>query len=219
MWKLIFATLLAVLLFSSGVIIYTERDKRNFIESLPKPPTNVTAPEVEQPRSVDALPSSADQPVVEQVATEGETTPDQHVSYDYDWRTDDVHPDYNHDYDREPWVNMDTAKDEPPIPEDEAMRKSLIERFGDIPQVHAHVEFHRIRSERNLTLDEEIVHLEAMLFLFPNEATRKTLVLAKWERANGFILPTAADLEYFKSEGITVLYNGDGSLKKITTKY
>ena len=217
MWKFIFTTLV-VLLFVSGIIIYTEWDKRKFLESLPEPPTNVTVPEVEQPRRVDALPSSVHQPVVEQVEAEGETIPDEHVSDDYDWRTDnDAH--HVHNPDPDSWVHKDTAKDEPPLPESEEMLQSLIERFGDIPQVHTHVEFHRIRSERNLTLDEEIVHLEAMLFLFPNEATRKTLVLAKWEKANGFILPTQADVEYFKSEGITVLYNEDGSLNKITTKY
>ncbi len=217
MWKFIFATL-AVLLFVSGMIIYTEWDRRKFLESLPEPPTNVTVPEVEQPRSVDALLSPVHQPVGEQVETEGETTPEQHASDDYNWRTDnDAH--HVHNPERDLSVHKDTAKDEPPLPESDEMLQSLIERFGDMPQVHTHVEFHRIRSERNLTLDEEIVHLEAMLFLFPNEATRKTLVLAKWEKANGFILPTQADLEYFKSEGITVLYNEDGSLKKITTKY
>ena len=219
MRKLIFATFV-VLLFCSSVIIYTEWDKKRFLKSLPEPPINVKAPEVEQPSRVDDL-SSLDAPhVVVQVRTERQTTPLQQDPDDYDWRTDDeAHHDHNHDHDHDPWVNKDLANDEPPMPDQNDMLKSLIEKFGDIPQVHAHVEFHQIRSERDLTLDEEIAHLEAMLFLFPNEATRKTLVLAKWEKANGFVLPTEADLEYFKSEGITVLYNEDGSLKKITTKY
>ena len=95
----------------------------------------------------------------------------------------------------------------------------LIERFGDIPEVHAYMEYdRRVRTGQEIPLEEDIAYLEAMQFLFPNEATRKTIVLKKWELENGFILPTAADLEYFKSEGITVLYHKDGSLKKITTK-
>lgn len=217
MRKLIFATFVVLLSFSS-IIIYIEWDTKKFLKSLPEPPINVKAPEVEQPSRVNDLPSLDDPHVMVQVRTERQTTPLQHGSDDHDWRTDDeTH--HNHDHDHDPWENKDAVTDEPPMPDQNDMLKSLIEKFGDIPQVHTHVEFHQIRSERDLTLDEEIAHLEAMLFLFPNEATRKTLVLAKWEKVNGFVLPTEADLEYFKSEGITVLYNEDGSLKKITTKY
>ena len=219
MRKLVFATCV-VLLFVSSVIIYTEWDKKRVLKSLPEPPSDVKVPEVEQPSGVEALPSLEDNsPVEVQVITERQVTPLQQRSDDYDWRTDDGgHHDHNHDHNHDPWVNKNLVKDEPPMPDKSDMLNSLIEKFGDIPQVHTHVEFHQIRSERELTLDEEIVHLEAMLFLFPDEATRKTLVLAKWEKANGFVLPTEADLEYFKSEGITVLYNEDGSLKRITTK-
>ena len=222
MRKLIFATFVVVL-FCSSVIIYTEWEKKSFLKSLPEPPINMKTPEVEQPSRVDDLSPSDASHVVVPARTERQTTPLQQDPDDYDRRTndddrrtnDEVHQDHNPD----PSISENLATDEHPMPAQNDMLKSLIERFGDIPQVHTHVEFHQIRSERDLTLDEEIVHLETTLFLFPNEATRKTLVLAKWEKANGFVLPTEADLEYFKSEGITVLYNEDGSLKKITTKY
>ena len=143
------------------------------------------------------------------------------------WRIE-PHPD-NHKHVRksDPWRNNDAAMQESLHPEamsDEELGKQtlnqLIERFGDIPEVHAYMEYdRRVRTGQEIPLEEDIAYLEAMQFLFPNEATRKTIVLKKWELKNGFILPTAADLEYFKSEGITVLYHKDGSLKKITTKY
>ena len=143
------------------------------------------------------------------------------------WRIEPHQDNHKHARKSDPWRNNDAATQESLPPEamsDEELGEQtlnqLIERFGDIPEVHAYMEYdRRVRTRQEIPLEEDIAYLEAMQFLFPNEATRKTIVLKKWELKNGFILPTAADLEYFKSEGITVLYHKDGSLKKITTKY
>ena len=230
MQKLAYAAIV-VLLVVGGIIIYAEWEKKNFTERLPKLPDAVEAPTAsptEEPSSpVERVPTPEHHDATEQAGPDSETTGGQPPTEHYDWRTE-PHPDnHEHAWKSDPWTNNDAATQESLHPEamsDDALGEQtlnqLIERFGDIPEVHAYMEYHRrVRTGQEIPLEEDIAYLEAMQFLFPNEATRKTIVLKKWELKNGFILPTAADLEYFKSEGITVLYHKDGSLKKITTKY
>lgn len=230
MQKLAYAAIV-VLLVVGGIIIYAEWEKKNFTERLPKPPEVVEAPaasSAEKPSPlVERAPTPEHHDATEQADPDSEITGGQSPIEHYDWRTE-THPD-NHKHARksDPWRNNDAATQESLPPEamsddelGEQTLNQLIERFGDIPEVHAYMEYdRRVRTGQDILLEEDIAYLEAMQFLFPNEATRKTIVLKKWELKNGFILPTAADLEYFKSEGITVLYHQDGSLKKITTKY
>ena len=63
-----------------------------------------------------------------------------------------------------------------------AQYNQLLERFGDIPEVHTYMEYMR---NPPMTIDEDIAGLEATIHLFPYGSTRRTLALFKWMKANG----------------------------------
>ncbi len=63
-----------------------------------------------------------------------------------------------------------------------AQYNQLLERFGDIPEVHTYMEYMR---NAPMTIDEDIAGLEAANHLFPYGSTRRTLALYKWMKANG----------------------------------
>ena len=94
-----------------------------------------------------------------------------------------------------------------------AVYNQLLERFGDIPQVHTYMEYSRKTTNNTpMTLDEKISGLEAMNHLFPSGSTRRTLVYYKWMQANGgyYDNPFAqgiisdADIKELQNSGITV---------------
>lgn len=109
-----------------------------------------------------------------------------------------------------------------------AIYNQLLKRFGDIPQVHTHMKYMRMRQQNiRLTLDEQIENLEAGLHLFPNGSTRRTLTYHIWMRDKGLTpqtvpdMMTEADIKYLRSEGISIerepAGNGGYDLK-ISTK-
>ena len=63
-----------------------------------------------------------------------------------------------------------------------AQYNQLLERFGDIPEVHTYMEYMR---NPPMTIDEDIAGLEAANHLFPYGSTRRTLAFFKWMKANG----------------------------------
>ena len=65
-------------------------------------------------------------------------------------------------------------------------RAVLLERFGDIPQVHIVVEDERKqRLGLSQTHDELIAYLEALYYLFPREETLRSLKHARERKAEG----------------------------------
>ena len=87
----------------------------------------------------------------------------------------------------------------------------LLERFGDIPQVHTFMEYSRKnRDITPMTLDEKIAGLEAMNHLFPSGSTRRTLLYYQWMKTKGGRyeavnqILTPADLKYLRDSGIKV---------------
>ena len=113
----------------------------------------------------------------------------QEVTNGYDWREDTVSvPDVSASG-SDPWQNQESLEetedngtlitDPETMPPDElwdAIRNQLIEKFGDIPQVYQFTEMNR-KMEKHIpiTLDERIVGMEAALYLFPAEGTRRHL--------------------------------------------
>lgn len=94
-----------------------------------------------------------------------------------------------------------------------AVYNQLLEKFGDIPQVHTFMEYSRkTTNNAPITLEERIAGLEAMNHLFPAGSTRRTLVYYKWMQANGgyYDNPFAqgiisdADIKELQNSGITV---------------
>ena len=99
----------------------------------------------------------------------------------------------------------------------------LLEKFGDIPEVHTYMAYMRNGSKNvHLTIDEEIAGLEAMNHLFPSGSTRRTLVFFKWMKANGGYdaFEQGIPVEELQDLGITVEENetDDGWGYIISTK-
>ena len=87
------------------------------------------------------------------------------------------------------------------------------EQFGysEASTTYAKLQAKRMSGEK-LTLDESIARLEASLYLWPNEHTRKSLILKKWLQSKGpsydHIYSDEAIAE-LKELGIPVVYSGD----------
>ena len=90
------------------------------------------------------------------------------------------------------------------------------EQFGysEASTTYAKLETKRMSGEQ-LTIDEEVARLEAKLYLYPNEATRKSLIVNKWLQSKG---PSYDDVHSdqaiaeLKELGIPVVYRGDAMI-------
>ena len=72
-------------------------------------------------------------------------------------------------------------------------------------------------SGEKLTLDEKVASTEAMLYLWPNEYTRRSLILQKWVQSKGPNFPprdgfSDEDIAELKDLGISVVYRGDAMI-------
>ena len=104
-----------------------------------------------------------------------------------------------------------------------AIHEHLLERFGDIPEVHAMTEFQRKKDENiGMSLDEQLEGHRAIYKLFPSESTRKSIALLEWARSKGPSHKsvehiTSADIEHLRSLGISVetkdVGDGGGNIK------
>ena len=86
----------------------------------------------------------------------------------------------------------------------------LLEKFGDIPQVHTFMEYSRKTTDNTpMTLDERIAGLEAMNHLFPSGSTRRTLLFFKWMKTKGGYnaFDQGVDVKELRDLGITVEIN------------
>ena len=83
--------------------------------------------------------------------------------------------------------------------------------YSEASTTYAKLQAKRMSGEK-LTLDESIACLEASLYLWPNEHTRKSLILKKWLQSKGpsydHIYSDEAIAE-LKELGIPVVYSGD----------
>lgn len=83
-------------------------------------------------------------------------------------------------------IQRETRKDDQEIVDPDDLHSAeylqLLERFGDIPEVHSYMKYMR---NAPLTINEEIAGLEAVNSLFPSGSTRRTLALLKWMKSNG----------------------------------
>lgn len=198
--------------FSIISFIYIEVDKRNFNKSLPQPPEKPLT----VPQSVNNLhqaESEHETQTEQTVASEykrnstaefGTDTPEktetQLQQERYDWRDDALNnPLSKYKQKSDPWKHKDTIEsrrargtlitDPATMDPDalvDAIHNQLIERFGDIPQVHIFTEAKRKQFKKiPLTLDEMIERTEASLYLFPNPGARQYLKQLKQWKADG----------------------------------
>jgi len=180
----------------------------------------------------------SDEPTTEEVPDTGEITNNTNTSEDqerYNWLSEDMPIPEQKDGDpfsvelaKQKAIEEGTYISNPETMDPEqlhsAIYNQLLKRFGDIPQVHTHMKYIRMRQQNiRLALDERIENLEAGLHLFPNGSTRRTLTYHVWMRDRGLTPQTVpdmmseADIEYLRGKGISIekepLGNGGYHLK------
>ena len=95
----------------------------------------------------------------------------------------------------------------------DAVRR-IPEQFGysEASATYAKLETKRMSGEK-LTIDEQVARLEAMLYLYPNEHTRRSLILRKFEQSKGPNFhrdgPSNEDIAKLKELGIPVVWKGN----------
>ena len=188
-------------------IIYTQWETKNFVESLPKspPPLNATKKYTQRPSGTapDASVKVQQEPLREtQLEKDKRATQREGLSAEsqdenavtfteevietqpsmYDWRNDDVHP-HEHSGQTNPWksaAERQALNAKGPSITVEELRSQLIEKFGDIPQVHTYVNMRdKALREATLTIDEYIIYAESMNYLFPSQKTKQSIETLK----------------------------------------
>ncbi len=209
-----FISIAFVLLIGVGVI-YTQWETKNFVESLPEPlSTSDATTEMQQDASTaapDTLEDTEQQlPEDErsdlsfenagegnEIAVSSRETVDPEVPVGenvgtqddgFDWQIGDVQP-HQHPPQIDPWQSAEdrkTRRREGPNITPEALRSQLVQRFGDIPEVHTFVELDQKQNQSQpLTLDEYILYNESMNHLFPHKETEQTIKMLKQMQATG----------------------------------
>lgn len=194
--------------FVCGGFVYMEWDKRRFAASLPKPPpveqqsvdtyphphdhphphedpvpatpTNAHVFETQTILIENSISPQTSEEDTAEVETEEETfSVEESVSA---WQTDDEH---EHKSTQDPFAKKITQlEDMDPDEYADMILVGLLEKFGDIPEVHTFTEFTRkIKKNEELTLDERIEFTRAQYTLWPHPETKKSLEIFLEERA------------------------------------
>lgn len=196
------------ILFVIGTILYTQSEKKRFIESLPQPPAAAGQEPMPQEVSEDGhphshanyisetIPKSDENVMVVEDNTISDPTRPQNDRQthkisepDPDWRNDETHtrvPERHAPPDNS--FQQNTRLSDPTEMEPdklaEYLHQDLIRRFGNIPEVHTFIALKRkILKKEHLSLDEKIDYVSAQLHLFPHPETRKTLKFLRDQRA------------------------------------
>ena len=194
MKKLMIGAILAVAL-ACGIFVYTEWENKRFTDSLPE------SPSVEQ-QTVDAHPHPHEHPAPatdsntgafesETIIIENSVSTEPTAEGDAQsieavqqteaveqtgetWQTDDAH---EHKFTRSPFARkLLQPEDMDPDELADMLLKGLIQRFGDIPEVHTFMEIKRkMYKKEPINWDERIAYTKAQYHLWPHPETKKTL--------------------------------------------
>lgn len=210
----LFVLIIATVVVIIGFAIHTELSTRKFIKDLPETPAEpLVRTQQQSPSDFESVPRET-KPTAEVLAEtleryEDESSDQQKAPLetdsnpavplnqnvessqtpDPDWKNDDAFPQAPS---RDPWQQEDMSMkfvDWNALTEQEQLsmgHKSLIKEFGDIPQVRAIIAFDNRPRELSTSIDEAIAHTEAVLYLWPDEVTRQSLVQLKQLKADGF---------------------------------
>lgn len=201
MRKLTVAAIIFII-FVSGFVAYTEWEKRRFINSLPKPlkvkQTVETHPhhhETEQAAPSNIVDFGSEVIAKEhtdsaQLPSNDESQPDNESQLDDDWRFDAVHIDEPAHQHTSPSFEQRLEVHPDEMDPDELadmLLQGLLQRFGDIPEVHTFMALkRRMLKNEHLSLDERIDYTTAQLHLFPHPETQKTLDILLERRATEY---------------------------------
>ena len=200
------AVAIVSILFAIGTILYTQSEKKRFIENLPQPPAAEAqeqmckeVSEAEHPHSHDLhisemIPKTDENVMVVEDNTISDPIRSQndkqtHTESDPDWRNDETHilvPERRaspgNSFQQNTRLSDPTEMDPDELAD--YLHQNLIRRFGDIPEVHTFIALKRkIFKKEPLSLDEKIDYVSAQLHLFPHPETRKTLKSLQDQRA------------------------------------
>ena len=126
---------------------------------------------------------------------------------------------------KEKWMLKDPSKmdiDEQRV----VMYDSLLEQFGDVPAVHAFMDYeYKTASSEFLPIEDEIKGMEATYTLFPTETHQKTLNFLYWLKDKGLSIETFGDISEtdmidLRKMGINIDVTNNENTKRvvITTK-
>ncbi|MDE0427142.1 MAG: hypothetical protein OXN25_19990 [Candidatus Poribacteria bacterium] len=203
------------ILFCGGIFIYTEWEKKEFVKNLPALPqefentsqqdlspakveNNSTVISKNRQKSDGFKTKIENEARLEQTSNEDiwQTNQDSYdgnsdpiLSLEDIWQTNQDSYDGNSDPILSPPMALQDASvsftDLSPEEKLEVKYKMLLEQWGNIPEVQTYFELGKKRLHNNLTLEENIVRTEAILYLFPSERTEKSLMLMKWQKSQG----------------------------------
>ena len=187
-------------------VIYTQWETKNFVESLSRYPESPNASEetqqnpsvikldnveeTQQMLSEDTNPGlsvknrSPSQPKALSPEMKKKQVPieDSRKMQYSDWQNDDAHL-HEHSGEKNPWksgAERQVLNAKGPNITVEELRSQLVERFGDIPQVHTYVNIRdEILKGTTLTLNEYIMYTESMNYLFPSQKTEQSIEALK----------------------------------------
>lgn len=196
MKKLTVAAIIFII-FVSGFVVYTEWDKRRFINSLPKPLKVKQTVETHSHHHDEPVQTAlsnivefAPEIIVEERTDSAQLPSNDNWQPDGDWRTNDVHIDEPvHQRTGDPFgARLKVHPDEmDPDELADMLLQGLLQRFGDIPEVHTFMALkRRMFKKEHLTLDERIDYTTAQLYLFPHPETEKTLDIFLERRATKY---------------------------------
>lgn len=186
------------LLVAGGWMIYFEREKRAFDESLPQVPRTVEQPinkvqqgttqEIGLPeQDIDGQSEPAPETLEDQLP---ETVPEENVENtppmpdNDDWRINDVHshtPADVHAHKHDMSQQRESTPEKQSGPKDfmtqiKAIHTQLIEEYGATPEVISFIELDlRAHRHERLTLDEQITHMEGIARFFPHPDNQESL--------------------------------------------
>lgn len=179
-----------------GFCVYIEVSTRNFTDSLPKVPISKEIPQdnaVPSPSEVDKpLPSFQSEQVHENTEVSQVPSSNNEKPSDFDWTDDaellekleqDSSDAFSEYLELQEAIERGTLITEDMIGEElyNAKLNQMLEKFGDIPEVHKVMAFNRkFDSDAPISLDEKIVYQEALVKLYPGSTNEKTLAYYKW---------------------------------------
>ena len=193
--------ILAVAL-ACGIFVYTEWENKRFTDSLPKSPSveqqTVDAHPHSHPHPHEHPAPTTDSNtgafesetiiIENSVSTEPTAENDaQSVNAEWQteageqtgetWQTEGAHEHHEHKFTRSPFARK-LLKPEDMDPDELAdmLLKGLIQRFGDIPEVHTFMKIKRkMYKKEPINWDERIAYTTAQYHLWPHPETKKTL--------------------------------------------
>ncbi len=178
-----------IILLCSAFAIYIHIDNKHFEKSLPIVPVKEQTPLVKE-RTTEK-PDAAFIEDDEDISEPPHSPPNRTSTAETD--TPSIETDNDTPLssaltaDKEPvWTKDEEINTVPAVPawelppttasNKEAIRKGLIEKHGEIPEIEQFIDlYHRSQEEEGILLDEAIVLHELLYFFYPSEANRKGL--------------------------------------------